>query len=231
MTCDELRDSYGAFAVGSLEESEERTDLRAHLERQCPNCVPGVRNAMGTVTVLAGAVEIKDPPKRLRRRVAALVNPNANSSKSWIFPWVLAGLLAVTVLSIAIPARRQAADTVRLEEALSILNDPATKDVSFGETEKPSRGRVFVSPSKGVVFIGASLPKLPEGRAFELWTIPASGRPVPQGTFKPDTKSAAVYVRSGPVEVPQAVAVSIEPEAGSLQPTTTPFIVTKVTAF
>lgn len=227
MTCEELHDRYEAFAIGALDVAE-MGDLREHLERSCPNCVPGVRAAMTAVSALAGGVELKTPPKRLARRVAALVNHAGSSSRVWWLPWLVSGALALTLLSLAIPARRQAAETAKLQEALSILNDPSTRDVTFGTTEKPARGRVFVSPSRGVVFIAADLPKLQEGRTFELWTIPASGRPVPQGTFKAESNASAVYVRPGPVEAPQAVAVSVEPEGGSPQPTTTPFIVSKI---
>jgi hypothetical protein len=35
-------------------------------------------------------------------------------------------------------------------------------------------------------------------------------------------------VRPGPVENAAAIAVTVEPEGGSAQPTTTPFIVTKL---
>ena len=41
--------------------------------------------------------------------------------------------------------------------------------------------RVFVSPTKGVVFMAASLPHLDSGKTFELWVIPAKGNPVPAG--------------------------------------------------
>lgn len=226
MTCEELSELYEPYAIGSLDPAES-LELREHLQRSCPNCLPGVRRVTGTVTALSGGVTLKDPPKRLRPRVLALVNAKGSQSKGWILPWALAGAMAVTLLSIAIPAKRQAGETAKLEEALSILHDPTTRDVTFGTSQKPSRGRVFVSPSKGVVFIAADLPRLDEGKTFELWTIPKVGKPVPQGTFKSQSDNTVVYVRQGPVEEPAAVAVTVEPEGGSDQPTTTPFIVSK----
>jgi len=230
MTCEELRERYEAFAIGSLDPAEA-VELREHLDRQCDICVPGVKRAMTSVAAMSAGVVLKNPPKRLRQRILALVNPKAGESKSWIFGWALAAVMAVALLSISIPARRQATETAKLEEALAILDDPTTKDVTFGTTEKPVRGRVFVNPTKGVVFIAASMPKLDAGKAYELWTIPASGKPVPQGTFKAQLDATALYVRSGAMEPPAAVALSIEPEAGSPQPTTTPFFVSKMGAF
>ncbi len=122
--------------------------------------------------------------------------------------------------------RRVDADMAKLEQALSILNDPATRDVSFGETQQPAKGRVFVHASRGVVFMAARLPKIETGKIFELWVIPVSGNPIPAGTFSSRDDNTAVYVRPGPVEPnASAFAVTIEPEGGSTLPTTKPFIV------
>jgi anti-sigma-K factor RskA len=108
------------------------------------------------------------------------------------------------------------------------LNDPATRDVSFGQTEKPSSGRVFVSPSRGVVFIGAHLPALDSGKTFELWVVPVKGNPIPEGLFQSQPDKTAVFVHSGTIENAAAIAVTVEPAGGSAQPTTTPFIATKL---
>jgi anti-sigma-K factor RskA len=87
---------------------------------------------------------------------------------------------------------------------------------------------VFVSPQKGVVVMAAHLPSITANQTFELWVIPAQGKPIPSGTFRSDADSTAVYVRPGPVSNAAAIAVTVEPAGGSPQPTTTPFIVTKL---
>jgi anti-sigma-K factor RskA len=228
MTCDELRPDYTSYALG-IAEDPELTEIAAHLSRQCPNCVPGVTSAMATVTALSGAVQIAEPPRHLRRRVLAAVEP---APPRWrlaaILPWAITAGLSIALVTIGLSGRRQSGDTIKLQQALSILNDPATRDVTFGETEKPSKGRVFVSAGKGVVFIGANLPRLDAGKTFELWVIPAKGNPVPAGIFQGQPDSTAVFVRPGPVVGAAAIAVTVEPEGGSPQPTTTPFIVTKL---
>jgi hypothetical protein len=136
--------------------------------------------------------------------------------------------VSIALVSVGVTGRRESGDTTKLRQALSILNDPSTRDVTFGETEKPSKGRIFVSPGKGVVFIGASLPRIDAGKTFELWVIPVKGNPVPAGLFRSQPDATAVFVRPGPVENAAAIAVTVEPEGGSPQPTTTPFIVTKL---
>ncbi len=182
---------------------------------------------METVAAMAGAVKPVDPPKRLRKRVVAMVSPAGK--RSWaavLTPWAVAGVLAIALISVVLPSKLRTTDSSKLEQALSILNDPTTKDVSFGQPT--ARGRVFVSPQKGLVFIAAQLPSLDANRTFQLWFIPVQGNPISAGLFRSEADASAIYVRPGPVTNTAAVAVTVEPAGGSPQPTTTPFIVTKL---
>ena len=61
-----------------------------------------------------------------------------------------------------------------------------------------------------------------------MWVIPTQGNPIPAGLFRGEEDASAIYVRPGPVTNAAAIAVTVEPEGGSPQPTTTPFIVTKL---
>src|SRR5580693_1048106 len=92
MTCDELKDDYATYALGSLD-GAELDELRAHLTGQCENCTPGVRNAIALVARMAAAVKQVDPPKRLRARVIALVSPEKRFTLNW-------ALTLVTALSV-----------------------------------------------------------------------------------------------------------------------------------
>lgn len=228
MTCEDLRQDYTAYALGIADEPE-RIEIEKHLARECPNCVPGVKSALATVTAMSGAVKVVDPPKNLRKRVMASVAREPKRSNMSIYlPWAITAALSLALLLIGLNGRREFGETARLQQALSILNDPSAQVVSFGETQKPSKGRVFVSPGKGVVFIGASLPRIGSGKTFELWVIPAKGNPVAAGLFQGQADDTAVYVHPGPVDNAAAIAVTVEPAGGSPQPTTTPFIVAKL---
>ena len=228
MTCEELQQDYTSYALGIAGEPE-RSEIADHLANKCPNCVPGIASAMATVTAMSGLVHVSHPPRRLRRRIMSSIEREPSRWRLGVLiPWALTAALSLALVSIGITGRRQSGDTAKLQQALSILNDPATRDVAFGETEKPSKGRVFVSPSKGVVFIGASLPTIDSSKTFELWVIPAKGNPIPAGLFQSQPDATAVYVHPGPVENAAAIAVTVEPGGGSPQPTTTPFIVTRL---
>jgi anti-sigma-K factor RskA len=61
---------------------------------------------------------------------------------------------------------------------------------------------------------------VPAGRAYQLWFI-TDGKPVPSVTFKPEADGDASV---GQIPVPSdgtvsAAAITVEPEAGSAQPT------------
>jgi anti-sigma-K factor RskA len=226
MTCEELQPEYPAYALGSAE-NPERGEISEHLARQCPNCTSGVGRAMEAVAALSGAVEPADPPKRLRGRIVGMVSPRRQRSWTGVLaPWAVAFALAIALLSVVLPGRLRPSDSAKLEQALSILNDPATRDVSFGQPT--ARGRVFVSAGKGLVFIAAQMPALASHQTFELWLIPAQGNPIPSGLFRGAADATAVYVRPGPVSNAAAVAVTVEPEGGSPLPTTTPFVVARL---
>jgi anti-sigma-K factor RskA len=224
MNCEELLPDYQAYALG-IAEDPERLEIARHVAMNCPKCVPGVRRAMETVAGMSGAVKMVDPPKHLRARVIAMVS-TAHEKPSLIafLPWAAASVLAIALVFVALPGR-QNPDSSKLDQLLSILSDPSVKDVSFGQPAV--KGRVFLSPDRGVVFVAAGLPRLDLHRTFELWVIPARGNPIPAGTFRGEA-NAVVYTRPGPVSDAAAIAVTIEPEGGSAQPTTSPFIVARL---
>jgi anti-sigma-K factor RskA len=233
LTCEELRGEYGAWALGIADEPE-RSEIAAHLARECPVCTAGIRSAMATAAALSGAIQESNPPKRLRRRVVSMVQREPKRGFAWL-PWAIAAALAIALLSIAIPGRRDTQalltrrqDMTELSQALSILNDPTARDVPFDDPA--ARGRVVVGPG-GIVLIAGHLPKIRNNQTFELWILPGSGDPTPAGTFRGETisnSSSVVCVYRGSTANAAAVAVSVEPESGSPHPTTTPFIVSKL---
>jgi hypothetical protein len=224
MTCEELRDDYTVYALG-IAQDPAGGEITEHLARKCPVCVPGVAAALASVSAMSGAVKVVEPPKSLRRRIMSMLGRPEKRSLSALLPWAVAAVCAITLLAVSMRTVQPDRDTAVLQEAISILKDPLTKDITFGDA-KPAQGRIFASPGKGVVFIAANLPALDAGRVFELWVIPTDGKPIPAGTFRSRPDATAVYVRPGKLEPnASAFAVTVEPEGGSAAPTTKPFIV------
>ena len=74
------------------------------------------------------------------------------------------------------------------------------------------------------------LPPAPAGKIYEMWVIPAGGKPIPAGLFQTEASGTAMYLRKGPVDVVSAgaVAVTLEAAEGAPQPTSQPIMVAAV---
>jgi len=240
MNCDELRDQYELYALGALD-ADERAELDEHLSREGDPCVDGVHRARQMMTPLALMTPESHPPTRLRKRVIALTGEPLRSW-SWTPVWILStAALAVVAVWLGMERRNQAralaelrleaqrnnGELARLTEAFALMNDPAAKQVVFGEgAPKPPRGRVFVNPNRGVLLLASNLPPAPRGKIYEMWIIPKGRAPLPAGLFQSEADGTAMYVRKGPVDIASTgvIAVTLEPETGSQAPTTQPLI-------
>jgi hypothetical protein len=248
MNCDELRDQYELYALG-IAEDPEASEIRAHLNRACPTCVPGVRGARELITLIGATAPAAEPPARLRKRVLAAVGGRTASRWNWSPVWaaVAAGALIAAVV-FNIRAHRSAAELAqaagelqrvqsesaaqtrelaRLNEAVAILNQPDVKQVIFGGgAPQPPRGRVFLDPTRGVLLLASNLPPAPAGKTYEMWVIPKAkgSKPVPAGLFQSAADGTAMHVLPGPVDVAgtAAVAVTLERAAGATEPNLPP---------
>lgn len=241
------KDLYELYALGLLDE-EERARIEEELRSGSEESTRRLREALRNNAMLMAQVPLHDPPKGLRQRVVAIAGDKPGAIKEtrlWQWAWALA--MAAMVIGVYISrdqisqkdseiaqVRRQLqgtlsesartnAELARVRNVLSFLNAPETKLVTFGPPDpKPPRGRVLLNPSRGVLLIASNLPPAPAGRIYEMWLIPKGGKPVPAGLFQSDDSGSAVHLREGSVDTGVTVAVTLEPESGSEQPTTTP---------
>jgi len=121
------------------------------------------------------------------------------------------------------------AERDRLEQAFRFLEEPQTRQVNFGQPQAaPPRGNVYLNPQMGVLLIAANLPPLTAAQTYEMWLIPKGPNPVPRpaGLFQSASSGATVHTLSGPFDLANiaAVAVTVEPAAGSPAPTSTPIL-------
>jgi hypothetical protein len=87
-------------------------------------------------------------------------------------------------------------------------------------------GRLVASPDRGeAVFVAAGWQRAPHAHTYELWVIDPAVGPVPAGTFDVDVEGGTVQPVAGDLRGAAAVAVTIEPEGGSPEPTTDPILV------
>lgn len=242
-TCQDFRDEFELYALGVLE-PEEKAEIDAHLRTGCASCEAALKDALAFNAIMMSMAVDVVPPARLKRRVLAGVGVQ-RMSWSWLAAMAAACMLVVA-LWLSVQERSRAAELAqarhtliqvssqrdRLMQALSFLDDPATLPVSFGKGQPvPPRGNVFVHSKLGVLLIASNLPPAQSGKTYEMWVIPKGGAPRPAGLFQSQSDGTAMHILSGPLELGTlgAVAVTLEPEAGSTAPTSTPIIVAPVT--
>lgn len=239
MSCAELKDLFELHALGVLD-PEESAEVEQHLATGCAACSEAMQTALAlNAMLLAQAAEVT-PPARLKRRVLASVGVQ-RSGWGWTAAIAAAGMLVIALwLSVEVQKKDRelagarktlasvSADRDHIQQALAILDEPGARQVAFGTEAPAPHGNVFVEERRGVVLLGANLPALPAGKIYEMWMIPKdAAAPVPAGLFQPDAAGNALHVQPGPVNAAALgrVAVTVEPEAGSTAPATSPIIV------
>jgi hypothetical protein len=244
MNCEELKEMYELYSLGILE-PDEKSEIDAHLSRGCPECRRNLEDALAMNAVMMALTPEVAPSSKLRRRVLASVGVE-RAGFGWTAAIAAAGMLVIALWLSVQEQRKESeladarrtilnvtAERDRVAKAIEILDEPDAVQVAFGSDYlAPPRGNVFLHASRGVLLVSTNLPALPAGKTYEMWLIPkgAAPQPRPAGLFQPDSSGSGLNLMPGPIEssTVSAVAVTVEPEAGSLAPTTKPIIVATV---
>jgi anti-sigma factor RsiW len=228
-----------AYALGALEK-EERDAIAAHLETcaTCPRDLALFEDALFEAAAV-GAVNV-DPPADLRTRIVLRHRgARPSSGTSWgarivellrspvpaAVPLALAILLVVAFGVVGVS--RQQADTY--ERALAGVTDGRVVALAPTGANPDARAAVVI-PNQGSAYLIVRIPPPPAGKAWEAWVLKAGGSgpvAVPAGT----TESGDLFVLSltAPLGAGDGVAITLEPVAGSAQPTTQPVLAVEKT--
>lgn len=209
------------------------------------------RAAAGIGTSLAPVPPPPGLRERVLADVGAPMSPASATRRPSASPWLAAlataaalvlglGLLATreqlqrerargrTLEAEAERARREVADLQQaLAEARSVRDLVARPDTQLtllaGLTPAPgARGRaIWNASTREAVLIASGLQAPPPGKAYEVWVIGESKRPVPAGVFTPAADGTALVhlPRVEETARPRTFAVTLEPAAGSAAPT------------
>jgi len=89
----------------------------------------------------------------------------------------------------------------RLEQAFTFLNQPETRQVTFGQGQPAMPGgNFFVNPRMGVLLVASSLPVLPAGKTYEMWVIPKRGARRSAGLFQSAPQGTTMHILPGVVD-------------------------------
>lgn len=239
-----MRDLAAAYALGALAPEESRR-FETYLAGS-PQTQHEVAEYREVAALLALAQSDAVPDQALRRRVLERIAadkprtlPGGHAAaREGRGPLVWSALAASLVSAVALGALllatrnelaglRQdlAAVTTRLAEREATLNaifEPGVQMFQLTSSGDPDPGiQLFWDRQRHLAILhGYQLRQVPAGQAYQLWFI-KDGAPVPSVTFRPEPDG---HVKVERVAVPEAgtlsaAAVTVEPEAGSSQPT------------
>lgn len=81
-------------------------------------------------------------------------------------------------------------------------------------------GRVLYNAREGTMLYDGQLRPAPEGKSYQLWLVPANGKPISVGVFNSAAGLAtSLTAKLPPGVAPKAFAVTLEPAGGKPQPT------------
>jgi len=248
-THEQFADDLALYALDELTGSD-RQELEAHLE-SCAACRRELQGLRGDLGLLGLSTSGPQPParskERLMRAIAAEPRgvslpdkasaPRRGLGWAWVPAFAAVALLfVVTSLwrgngrmkdQLAELGNRNQDQSVQLDglnQELRLLTSPDAVHVSLNPQKAPKQpsGTAIFSPSqKRMIFMASNLAPVPEGKAYELWIIPAKGAPVAAGVFKPDEHGNAMMMDHKMPEgvEAKAFAITVEKEEGSDKPT------------
>ncbi len=227
----------GAYALGALSPSES-VRFEDHLA-ECDSCVQETRGFTETVSLL-GTAAAGTPPAELRGRVLEEVARTRQLAPaperlpaprrgrwSWGLGLVLAACVAVMVAlgAVVVDQVRQVGDLRENERQIAaVLSDPSADYTTAEPMEGVSVTVVHSESSGRLVFSAHGLERL-EDEDYQLWLTRDDGSVYSAGVLSVDESGFVLPVLAAPQdEATGGVAVTVEPEGGSEQPTSDPLM-------
>lgn len=236
---DELLDNVAAYALGVLP-AAEAAEVESHLQT-CEQCRAEYEYLRPAVTAVAYSAEACADEKSggvaasplLKARIMRRVRTEAAAARPARVRFGPGYVVAAACLAIAILAALTAFSLNRRlnqELALSALQSQTIADLTSPESARYrfASGEVVTHADRLYLTMhGLAVP--PPGRVYQAWTLAkGSTRVAPSSTFVPANGGTAVLRLPQSAANVVAVAVSVEPEGGSQQPTTKPIALVKI---
>ncbi len=223
----------GAYALGAVDDLEAARVRE--LLRTSPEAAAEVRSFTETAALLGGAEAVEPPPglraavlaEVARTRQAAPVAVPSPRAGGRLYRLVSVAAVALLVLAVgagvtAVGLRDRLSEAQTANQAMTeVLSDPGRQvmDADFAG----GHATLVVSGDR-VVVLGTEVPAPPDGKAYQLWMIDEGSDPIPSVTLTA-TGDGDYWADTSGYQAGQAMAVTVEPEGGSQQPTSDPVFV------
>ncbi|HKU67538.1 MAG TPA: anti-sigma factor [Candidatus Baltobacteraceae bacterium] len=230
-SCTECREEY--------EHLRPAVDAVAYSAESCPDEIRG--------TVVASPLLKARIMQQVRREATAPPKSNIGEMRAvrpivWPAYAVAAACLVVALvtgifnISLGEQVRQKNADLAQTQTRSKMLaREVARSRTTLADLVAPDSQRFgvdhgqVVRHGKRLYLAMEALPPPPKGKVYQAWTLPPGAtRMSPSVTFVPDASGVAVVPVPVDAANVAAVAVSIEPDGGSKQPTSTPTFVLKL---
>jgi anti-sigma factor RsiW len=204
----------GAYVLDAVSEHELRMFER-HLT-DCESCVGEVAGLRETAARLGLAAAL-DPPAHLRPAVLSRINRVRQGPRpvaARVFAAAAAVLLVVAaVLGVAV-VRQSGALTDSRQDTAAMATVLRADDATVARADGVTL--VVSHRQDRLLLLAGALPPAPDGRDYQAWVVAGRYRSV--GLITPGGHAIAAAGGAG------RVALTLEPDGGSDQPTTTPFL-------
>jgi anti-sigma-K factor RskA len=248
----ELHLLTGGYALDALPD-EDRAEFERHLAR-CPSCADEVLGMREAAARLALAAAVAPPPgmreqvltaiPRTRQlppagpRLLARTGKRARPRRLPLSRAVAATVGALTlVAAIAFLVVTQISTSSQLHQSqaasraiAAVLAEPDARIESATATVGGTVTAVVSVRDREAVVTTAGVPSLPQARVYQLWVMTAAGTARSAGLLKLTGSGSADPVLAADVRPGDRLGITVEPDGGTRQPTTTPIVIMPVTA-
>jgi anti-sigma-K factor RskA len=236
-TIDARDEQLELYILGLLDERE--TAAIERILRDDPVASQRARELREVVSVLAFDVEPVEPSPGLKARILDAARADLTPERApappislaerrdrgiarWT-PWLVAAALALALAASLVW-------NAQLRSDLDSQPETATYAVAGSGPATGVAGTLIVVGDDDTSVLNlAGLASLPSDRAYQVWLI-ADGAPVPNVTFVPNAAGVATVTIPGQISDFRTLAITIEPQTGSLAPTADPIIVSDLTS-
>jgi anti-sigma-K factor RskA len=231
---DELKDAYVLGALPEQERRELEEYLAAHPERQAE-----IDKLDKVASLIALSPPEQEPSPELRRSIMAVVEaqrPPART-RSWLagvkellsvrnLALGAAALLVIGLFSWNMLLQGQVKDLQG--QVASLQDSQQSRMVALAGTGAAQRAEaeVILLKDHKAVLMAEDMPRVPENKTYQIWVI-EDDVPQPSGLFEADGDTVAAVVEK-PLDEDDVIAITIEPNGGSQQPTTDPMLTAKL---
>ena len=239
---EELREIYVLGALPEEDRREFEEYFAAHPGRQAE-----IEELSAVAGLLALSPQEQEPSPELRRRIMGAVRAEAAEAdavhpragrRSWLaglretvgvrdLALAAAAMLVIGLFSWSMLLQGEVRDLQgRVQGLQSQPQGPQMIALGGTGTKQGVWAELVTLEGDRAVLMAENMPPVPEGKTYQIWVI-EDDVPKPSGLFEPADGTVATVVET-PLKGADAVAVTVEPEGGSPQPTTDPVLAAEV---